>query len=672
MILLGYAYVSVQYCWQVLFRRFEIIGLLYLFVTMHCFLDIKSMYDFIYRHRVIIAIVLFVFMVANCFTLSSVSVYDACIQPNHSCPYCEPIFGTAREIRSDEWLVNLSRIISGSYSRYGSENSVVRGVASSGISATGGYYFDYSALRSVSSLGYYFLDVSYGNSFAWNFQMIFGALLAFELFMIVTKGKKLYSLLGCVLLWFSSFNMWWSICYLLLPAIAIVVFFYYMIKSVNWKKRLLFGILLALSGADFCTNLYPAWQVPFGWVILSLMVWILIDNKEWKDYRPADWTVITVCILFMGSIIGRFLQVDSSYIQAVTATVYPGMRENYGGYSLYKLLGYGAGMINPFVEIGNAPEIGTFFAVFPLGIILAGHILKKEKWKNNLIWCLSVPTAVLLLYCAVGLPSFLAKALMLSYSTPIRAVDALGISATILLIVSLSEMEVCGKMHKAWALLFSSISCVWAVISCLNIYSTKSMILICIIELATAAVIYILLHEDQSKLKRWTIISISFVLLADGIIVNPITVGLSAITEKPLYQKVRTILSQNQEHTRWIGLDNRINANYLIACGAPTMNSTNYIPNEELWNVLDSNHSKEELWNRYAHILITLSNEKQTEVNLTYADEIDIELCADDFQRLNVNYVLGSQESIPDSYKNILEKIYDEDGSILYRVKSKK
>ena len=103
--------------------------------------------------------------------------------------------------------------------------------------------------------------------------------------MILTKGKKLYSVLGCVLIWFSSFNLWWSICGIMFAAIAIVVLFYYMVKAKNWKKRLLFGTMLAFAGTDFCTNLYPAWQVPFGWVVLTLIVWIVITNQEWKKYH---------------------------------------------------------------------------------------------------------------------------------------------------------------------------------------------------------------------------------------------------------------------------------------------------------------------------------------------------------------------------------------------------
>jgi hypothetical protein len=651
----------------VFWHRFEVIGLVYVFVSLHCFLDISKMYNWIYKHRIIIAIGIFVFMVANCFTLSSVSMYNSYIQPNNLSQYSNPIFGTARGIRSDEWLVSTPRLIAGSYNNYGATNDIVRGTLSSGITATSGYYFDYSALRSPASYGYYFFGPEYGNSFAWNFQMIFGALLTFELFMILTKKNKLYSCLGCALVWFSSYNMWWSISSVMFSSIAIIVFFYYMIKAEGWKFRLLFGTMLAIAGADFVTILYPAWQVPFGWLIIAIFIWILAENQEWKKYRWLDWLIIAADIVFMATIIIRFIQVDGEYLKAVTETVYPGKRITYGGYSLDKLLGYAAESLMPLIEVGNASESGTFFAAFPLGLIASAFVLKKEKCKNLLIWCILVPTVVYLIYCTVSLPPIVAKILMLTNSTPARAVDVLGFCMALLTIVSLSEMDECGRMKPIWAIVISAVCAGTAIWATTGMFGHNTVLAVIVIAIIAAAGIAVFISKGKEAVRKTVIIITSILLTADALIVHPITVGFSAITQKPLYSEVRSIIKENTEHTLWIGTG-IVNGNYLIACGAPALNSTNFIPNKDLWKILDPNNENEMIWNRYAHLNVSLSDEAETTISLEQEDVVSIALSINDFRKLGVNYILSSS-TVPASYQEYLEQIYSEDGSIIYHVK---
>ena len=46
---------------------------------------------------------------------------------------------------------------------------------------------------------------------------------------------------------------------------------------------------LAIAGADYCMSLYPAWQVPMGYIILAIMIWTLIKNNQWKYFKKIDW-----------------------------------------------------------------------------------------------------------------------------------------------------------------------------------------------------------------------------------------------------------------------------------------------------------------------------------------------------------------------------------------------
>ena len=73
-----------------------------------------------------------------------------------------------------------------------------------------------------------------------------------------------------------------------------------------------------------------------------------------------------------------------------------------------------------------------------------------------------------------------------------------------------------------------------------------------------------------------------------------------------------------------------------MLAGAPTINSTNVYPNLEHWSQLDPEGSNEEIYNRYAHILITLTDEEATEFELRQAN-------IEDLPKLGGSYILTTR-----------------------------
>jgi hypothetical protein len=79
--------------------------------------------------------------------------------------------------------------------------------------------------------------------------------------------------------------------------------------------------------------------------------------------------------------------------------------------------------------------------------------------------------------------------------------------------------------------------------------------------------------------------------------------------------------------------------------GAATINSTNVYPNLDRWRLLDPDRSEEEVYNRYAHITINLSNrDEETRFILDSADLITIRLNTRDLEKLEVGYVLSQRD----------------------------
>lgn len=655
--------------WGLFIKRCMLIVIIATFLTLHCFIETKKIYNFIYDKRIYIALLLLLFFVVNKFHGSSINQYDNYIQQGMGSEYVTPVFGTSRSIRSDEWLVSVSRTLTAGYTQYGKVNDIVRATEASNLSASG-LYRGYSALAKPANLGFYLLGNEYGMSFLWSFRMIFGFLFSFELCMIISENKKLLSFFGGTLIWFSSFNMWWSTVTWLIAGQAAVVFFYYFICEKNKWKRIFYGVGIALSAANFVVDLYPAWQVPAGYVYLILIIWIFWDNQlYWKSYQWDDWIIVAGCVAFMISIIVAYLYDSRDYIEAIMSTVYPGARVYYGGFSINKLLGYIATLLTPYMEYGNSSEIGCFFSFFPLSVVIFLHSFKRKKHGRLLMWLMLGEFCVLGLYCLIPLPEIVAKITLLTFSTPQRVADILGYLNVLMLIIGLSELENKKKIRAEIGVILSVVSTgvvlVYTWWGCDTREKKVCVLLIAIVTiLAEISMISELkyLHEEKMKML------ITITILIAGISVNPLMCGLDAIYSKPVAEKVTEIVKIEPE-AKWIAVDSFVYPDYLIACGARTYNSTNYVPNLRFWEILDPKREQDEIYNRYAHIFISLTNEETT-MELENVDYIHLNLNYNDLEKLDIDYVVSSSE-LECACKVGLNEICSEYGAYIYKMSEK-
>lgn len=645
-------------------KRIELIILLYLFIMLNILIQWERLYGFIFHYRVWITFILCAFMIINKFNSSSVNQFDQYVQPGCGSEYVEPVFGESRSIRSDEWMVSVPRIMSTKYAGLSKYNDIVRATEKTNISASG-LYLSYAALATPEMWGYYLFGIEYGLSYFWSFRLIFGFLIAFEFCYILTKRKRILALFGAALINASSYNSWWSTDAWLIPGMASIVLLFYFFQEKSRKKRLVFGGLLAIFGADFVVGLYPAWEVPAGYVFLGLLIWLFIINFDViKKYNKKDWFIFSACVVFMLSLIVSYLLNYVEYMTDMLDTVYPGNRVVYGGYSLNKLLGYIVMTFSPYIQLNNPSEMGCFFGVFPLGYLLFFILLVRKKGKALLLWCIGIPTCLLTLYCLTPLPSALAKISLLTFSFPERAVDIVGFALVIICLVVISELYESGFLHPLIGT-FVSIGCI-APAFCYSIAymtSEKRIFYFCGLTIFTILVIALIISRIDIEVKKSFIVILSLILIISGYSVNPIMYGLDAVNSKPIAKKITSIVEEEPEK-KWIALDSLVTGNFAIACGARTYNSTNYIPNYEFWKKIDPSGDNQEIYDRYAHIVIHLADES-TSMKLVQQDYIDLTLSFEDLEKLDVDYIL-SYNQYPALEKN-WEKVYDESGMCIYK-----
>lgn len=653
--------------WGMFLHRITLLILLAAFLGLHCFIDIKKLYQWIFQKRVWIALGLFVFLVWNKYNFSSIGQFDLYVQQGEGSEYIEPVVGKSRAIRSDEWMLSVPRFLSAEYSDYGKYNELVRAEKTTNLSASG-LYRSYSSLAQPADWGFYLFGSEYGLAFRWCFKMVFGFLFSYELCLILSRRKKLLSLLGASLIWFSSCNMWWSTMNWILAGEAALVFIYYFLEEANRRKRIFYGIGMAVFAACFTVvDLYPAWQVPAGHLYLLILIWIIAEHwKGIRQYNWKDWILALVCIVFMVSIMAVYLINDAEYLIDIMNTLYPGKRVSYGGMSIQQLLGYIPALFMPVIEYANPSEAGRFLSFFPIPYLMAGLLFIRSRKKDLLTGLLLGGTTLLSVYCMVELPAGIAKILLLTYSTPDRTAIVLGFAQILLLVAALSRYEEKDRISLPAAMGVAAVTAgitLWYTSSNYPGYVGLPYLLV------TAAVLFgafaLMISRTKELFRGLAMGGISTIVIVTGLMVNPLMCGTDAITSKPAAQAV-TEIAEKESTGKWIALDNIAAGNFLIACGAPTINSVNYIPNMAMWEKLDPSGDQEKIYNRYAHIIISLT-EKETQMELTQADLIHLSLSYQDLELLEVSYIYTTAP-LKDQKGMSFETLYEEAGVYIYKI----
>lgn len=655
------------------YDRVELLTLLFLFIALHFLVGVRTLYTFLFDKRWIVAAVLLLFLVCNRYNGDSIAMYDSYIQTGEGSDYIEPVLGEARAIRSDEWVVDTPVSLSSQYLEepYGKYNDIIRGTktlngSSLSFSSIGSpLYFPKLAITEL--FGY-----DYGVSFGWYGHILLVFLFAIEFFRILTKGNRLLSACGACMLVFSSYFLWWGFPSIFLGANASVVCAYHYINCKEWKKKIPLAIGTSIFTANFIMVLYPAWQVPLGYVILAVLVYLIHENwNTIKSMSKTDWLVIAAALVFCGSIVVSYLFTRAEYTNAVMQTEYPGSRVDYGGFSINKLFNYIPAVLFAYKDYGNPSEAGTCIGFFPIPMILAVYTWLRAKKKDWLISGLLIVGFFLTIYTTIGLHPTVAKYTMMTFSTSARAVDILGYLQIILLIRTLYIMREEDRIAFKPGVMISVLAAGGMVY--VSNYYVPGYMNILFLMVMVCVLAFIMMGMAVHVSDRWrkaSLIAILIMAVITGAAVRPINKGSLAITSKPLAKEI-TKLAQEDKGAKWLAAGGGIVLPaFAVACGAPTLNSVNTYPNMELWKTLDPSGKYNEVYNRYAHIGLQFVKE-ETSMELLQQDCFQLNLSYQDIAKTEAKYIVSLVELDVTNQWLTFKEIYNEAGSHIYQIEYK-
>ena len=644
--------------------------------------------NFIYSYRYPLAAISFFLLVLFEIHGSSFGMWDAILGGKAH----QSLLGTVRYIRSDEWYVLTPLTFSQYFSSFAYFSPIPRASLTDMFAVYGTPVWNILIIFRPFQIGYLFLSQAKGLSFFWMGRLIALLLASFEMGMIITRKDKTLSLSYALLLTFSPILQWWfAVNYIaeifIFGQLAVLAICHYA-NTRDYRKRFIFSILFAFSVCGYAFALYPAWQIPCGYVFLFLAIWLILDNHEDFFNSKKDLILIALSFLLIAAGIGYFLTQSIDTIEIVRNTVYPGTRQNFGGWLLdgmRKLCDY---IVSPLLPLNyditlipdniNLCEAARIYDFFPVPLILYFIINFIEKKHDKLLNLLFVLQVFLGIFFVFGFPPFLSKITLLSQATDTRMVLAFNLMNLLMLFRSIALFNETSNKYLSRIrdnnLILILISVLISLLVFLSsnftrfeFFTLKFFLCLSVFLIGLLSIsIFLIFKSGDGKYKNYFLIACIFIALMSGALVNPIESGISYY-DKEASQFAADIV-QDDPNATWIMI-NPIKGNSFLPVGARTINSINTYPDLDRWHKFDKNNQSFDDYNRYAHIFIKLSKDHRTSFALVNADMFNVTLNTNDLKYLNVSYIASDEDISDFSTENVeFDEIYKNEKLRIYSV----
>jgi hypothetical protein len=561
--------------------------------------------------------------------------------------------GTPKRIRSDEWNTQTPWVLGQVSSGMRERNLSIGGEEAPLLASVPTIHS--SSIAQGKFYGFYLFDAEGGFSWWWAYKTFVLLLSFFWLFLLLTRGGVLASVLGSIWIYGSSSTQWWLSSYstelLIAFALATTGAIYLMFA----RRRIMMGIgaaLVAYSVLNLLLNLYPPTIVALAFLGAAILISLILEPGRFACVRTRlGWRVffLGLAAMTIGIIGGNYLMDAMPSIEAMASTVYPGRRvSESGGFPLVRLL-YGFFEVFRISEDRlplpptNASEASSFIILSPL-LLLALPFSAFVRRKNALFTALLIYSLVVGLWICVPLPHAIESVMqMLGWGRlpPQRAVIGFGIGSIIACTVLMSRIQegfVEVRPEPArWMVPILVFSCLLLFGWVLNIMDPQFFQL----KIILAGSLSVSVMAAGIVLGRPFLLAAGLaVVVAPALLVNPLVSGLSAIEKKPVLLAAKR--QGGAAGDRWAVVGDFIFSQGLKAHGLNVITGSQLIPNRETARVLDPSGKYVDIWNRYAHVVLRSDPGRSLPMyELVVSDVyvVGLDVCGPSLRQLGVTHV---------------------------------
>lgn len=683
-------------------NRMMLVSMIFMFIELHFIFKLDKMYNFIHKYRYALAAAFLIFAMVMGYHGSSIVNFDSEVQSNSENRRFHTLLGFPRLIRTDEWassmLYKLSQGVGNEEDRFLYFNDRLRGTETDMFTLVDAPVKSILMIGKPLQLGFVFFGNDAGISFYWYGKLVLMLLGSYEICRIITKDKRKVSLIGMIAITFSAATQWWyCMDTLIWGQLIIVLVNKFMITNKKYVKYLCaLGLVSVLLSYAFV--LYPAWQIPFVYVLFAVFIFMFVTNiKDGYRFTIHDVIVITLTVLTVLAFVTAWFVTSKDAIEATMSTDYPGQRREVGGGS-FILYSYIYNIFYPYKDAFNPCETSSMLSFYPIpmifGILYLFRNRKDEKIKDDLLFLIpAIFIGVFLtVWCKYGFPEIIAKLSLMSMSTSQRASIALGTINIYILMYLFGRMEDrkeenVNKTKDLKNILSVLVKIVIDVLFTIYaLYIARKHLVIFLppmdaylgkIKILISGVLFgitfiSIFNMDKKCFRNIAYTMIVIIALVGGITVNPVSRTTDVIYEKPISKKFAEIREKDPDAI-WLGDDTGwyLN-NYMVANGLRVINSSNVYPNFDLFEkVLGEERAKEPdnrtIFNRYCHVNINLGKYEEDRVFAAAADNLVIELNTESLEKLDVDYIVAKKDLNTLGYDMEFEELYKEDGLYIFK-----
>ncbi|MCX6213634.1 hypothetical protein [Spirosoma sp.] len=578
------------------------------------------------------------------------------------------VAGTPKQIRMDDYAVAAPWILSNATNGFAQENEAIGGLNSSLILLPTHHVV---TLFRPGHWGFMFLDTERGYSWIYDINPLILLVGSFLFFLLITRNQYGLSLVGALTLLLSSGTVRWSfipsamIGYCCGAFVAVV----YLLYEKKPMRIALFALLLVWLVCSFALILYPPYQLPMAYLFGFALIGYLANN--YRSIFPLKGVVVKLASLAVaaglaGVVLWLFLGDVQETLKAVTGTVYPGQRSESGGtgfvgnwYSEYYSWFFDDQKVpKSWLNICELSHYLNFAPVIVPLMILLFVLTRKIDW---MLAAIALFVVLMWIWVEVGFPTGLAKASLMSMVPTRRAQIPMGVGGIILLIAYLgairdSAISDLYRRIPVWgnALALTAIVGFVVYTAYVNVNDSEGLIkpYQTFVPVVFFAFMNALLLFTIPVRYRVTIFCAGLlVFLLPNLKANPLSKGLSPITENVFYKTVRQLVEQDPQ-ARWLVNGSQYLTYMVTATGAQQITGVKYLPDRKhVLKVLDPEMKRDSAYNRYAHVTNqSYINGRDSVILVNQFEDayvIAMDPCSPRMKQLNVKYQVFDHQPQP-------------------------
>ena len=533
------------------------------------------------------------------------------------------ILGSPKAIRSDEWLVQQSWVVSQSNTGWGATNPTFPGGSEMTL-LNELPSWHWSSLFRPHVWGYLLFGLDAG--VAWHWWVPALALVSGCYLLIVTMLPRrpltaaflaVATYFTPLLQWFYSPSSVWPVAWELLAMAGVI----WILKDPRRWVRVTWSAVLGYFAVTMAMGLYVPFVLPGLYVLVFFSIGMVLRLKPWAELGGVGFLrrVAPLLIAMVAAVAVTLLWVVSrwSTFVAIQSTVYPGQRVTSTG-SVAIEDPYLGGLVgapwDQALRFGGSTVLGAnssegagviLLCVFLLPGLVWFFVRSLGKGKRPDWLVLSILAALAFFAAYMWIPGWDSVAHLLQIDR--IATKRLRIGFVVLLpVVAAVVIDHIDKAPKRRNLPPALLSAIGTVVIMFAMYRTLLAHSPEVIHQATSAYVTVpvlVIAVFMFFTRRFATtaaagIMVSSMLLTVG--VNPVYKGVFDLSETTIGKEIMAVDASHDGE--WVGIGRYEDMALIVQTGVGGYSGVQNYPSLEMWHEIDPNNKYEKYWNRLAHV----------------------------------------------------------------------